>query len=106
MSKLPKGSAARRLASLLARLPAGPRTQADCEKIADRLIEFLPRPQSSNVSSAENAPGARRINPAVPIMIAAALGFAALLIATREPSPRPEHHDVPAYSTPSPPQSR
>src|SRR5262249_47474863 len=105
LSKLPKESAAQRLASLIARIPAGPPTQADCDKIADRLIEFLPRPHSSNVSLVENAPGSRSINPTVPIMIAAALA-ALLIAATWEPYPRPDHDDVPSHSTGSPTRPR
>jgi hypothetical protein len=106
LSELPKRTAAHRLASLIARLPANPWPQADCQAIADRLIEFLPR-RSSGASSTADARGSRRIS-VVPIMIAAALGLAVLLIAaSREPSSRVDHDDVPVLSTTaSPPQSR
>ncbi len=43
LSELPKDTAALRLASLIARLPGGRWAQGDCEVIANRLIELLPR---------------------------------------------------------------
>jgi hypothetical protein len=109
LSELPKDTAARRLASLIARVPAGPRTLADCQTIAVRLIEFLPRRSSPHASSISTgaARGSRKIKlPAIPVMVAIALGVAVLLITmSREPS-SPADHDVPFLSSRSPPQSR
>jgi hypothetical protein len=84
LCELPKHAAAARLGSLIARLPAGSWTHADCQAIAEHLIEFLPH----RSSSLQDARGSRRINlSAVPIIIAVALGLAALLIAAScEPS--------------------
>ena len=108
LSNLPKGTAARRLASLIARLPAGPRTFADCQTIADRLIEFLPHRSSPIASStSRGAPrGSRKIKlPAIPVMVAIALGVAVLLITVSRELSSP-HDDVPVLSSRSPPQSR
>jgi hypothetical protein len=99
LSQLPKHTAAQKLASLIARLPPGAWSQGDCYAIADRLIELLPRPSGSNASSPEEDRGSRRINlSAAPILIAVALGLAALLVAaTREPSSGGDAPDIPAF---------
>ena len=103
LSKLPKDTATQRLASLIARLPVGRWAQADCGEIADRLIELLPRRSSSKAPLAPR----EMTRFAVPMLICAALGAAALIIAAnREPSSQRDHADVPAFSTASPPQSR
>jgi hypothetical protein len=44
LSELPKGTAAQRLGSLIARLPGGRWTPAESRAIADRQIDLLPRP--------------------------------------------------------------
>jgi hypothetical protein len=100
LSRLPKHTAAQKLASLIARLPPGAWAQADCYAIADRLIELLPHPSGSDPSSSKDGRGSRRINlSAAPILIAVALGLAALLIAaTREPSSGSDAPDTPAYA--------
>jgi hypothetical protein len=96
LSQLPRHTAVQKLASLIARLPPGAGAQADCYAIADRLIELLPRPSGSDASSPEEGRGSRRI---APILIAVALGLAALLMAaTREPSSRGEAPDISAYT--------
>jgi hypothetical protein len=84
LCELPKQAAAARLCSLITRLPAGSWTHADCQAIAEHLIEFLPH----RSSLLQDARGSRRINlGAVRIIIAVALGLAALLIASScEPS--------------------
>jgi hypothetical protein len=84
LCELPKHAAAARLCSLIARLPAGSWAHADCQAIAEHLIEFLPH----RSSSPQDARGSHRINlSGVPIIIAVALGLAALLIAAScEPS--------------------
>ena len=51
LSELPKDTAARRLASLITRLPGGRWAQGDCEVIANRLVELLPRESRSQVPS-------------------------------------------------------
>lgn len=100
LSQLPKHTAAQKLASLIARLPPGAWAQGDCHAIAERLIELLPRPGDPGASSPEGDRGSRRINlSAAPILIAVALGLAALLVAaSREPSSRDDAPDTPAYT--------
>ena len=108
LSELPKHAATQRLASLLARLPGGRWAQADSRAIADRLIELLPRRSSSKMPSAEKARGLREMtgSPVAIRLICAAFGAAALIIAaSREPSPRSDPADAPAFSTASPPQT-
>jgi hypothetical protein len=107
LCELPKHAAATRLCSLIARLPAGSWTHADCQAIAEHLIEFLPH----RSLSPQDARGSRGINlSAVPIIIAVALGLAALLIAAScEPSradgmnegqsPFQTWHEYPTFAT-------
>jgi hypothetical protein len=109
LSELAKNTAAQRLASLIARLPGGRWTQADSGAIADRLIELLPHLGPSQAPLAQRARGHREMihSATVKILICAALVATALIIATsREPSPRGDHTDVPAFSSASPPQSQ
>jgi hypothetical protein len=98
LSQLPKYAAAHRLASLIARLPQRTWGERDCSAIADRLVELLPH--RSVPSPAEDARGSRRINlTATPILIAVALGLAALVIAaTREPPSQGDASDTPAHT--------
>jgi hypothetical protein len=104
LSKLPKDTATKRLASLIARLPGGRWTQADSRTIADRLIELLPTRGSSKV--VPSARGLGQMSAATKILICAALGVAALIFAaSREPSSRSDPPDTPAFSTASPPQT-
>ena len=111
LSELPKHTARQRLASSIARLPSSPWAHVDCGVIAERLIELLPHRSRSKVPLAQEA---RRLpemtrSATVKILICAALGATALIIAaSREPSWRGDHADVPAFSTasPSPPQSQ
>ena len=106
LSELPKGVAAQRLASLIAQLPGGQWTQADSRAIAVRLIELLPRRSSSKEPSAAKAHGLREMSGSAKMLICAALGVAALMIAaSREPSPQGDPADAPAFSTASPPQT-
>jgi hypothetical protein len=100
LSQLPKHTAAQKLASLIARLPSGGWAHGDCYAIADRLIELLP-PPGSHASSPQEDRASRRINfLTAPILIAVALGLAALLLvaATREPSSGGDAPDTPAYT--------
>ena len=108
LSELPKDTATRRLTSLIARLPDGRWAQTDCRAIAVRLIELLPHRSSSKVPSAGEGFGLPQMSrPGVQILlICAALGVAALLIAaSREPSSRGDHADLPAFNTASSPQT-
>jgi hypothetical protein len=103
LSNLPKDTASKRLASLIARLPGGRWTQADSGAIADRLIELLPSRGSYNVVPSGRGLGG--MSAAAKILICAALGFAALIFAaSREPSSRSNPPDAPA-SMASPPQT-
>ena len=108
LSELPKGTARQRLAALIARLPGGRWASADSGAIADRLIELLPRHGLSKVSLASKGHGLRGMTgaPVTKILICAALGVAALIIAaSREPLSRGDHADAPAFSNASPPQT-
>jgi hypothetical protein len=108
LSELPKETAARRLASLIARLPGGRWAQADCEAIANRLIELLPHGSRSKVPSAPQALGLPLItySTGLKILLCAALGLTAFLVAaSNEPSSRDDRADRPALNTRSPSQA-
>jgi hypothetical protein len=108
LSKLPKDTATQRLASLIARLHGGRWTNADSEAIADRLIELLPHRSPSEAPLAQRANDLPEIthSATVKILICAALMATTLIIAaSREPSSRGDHTDVPAFATASPPQT-
>ena len=108
LSKLPPDTAARRLASLLARLPGGLWPQADLWAMADRLIELLPKPGSSNGAGTETSRSfpAMTQSTLAKILLCAALGATALVIAaSREPSSRTDHADVPVSNAGAPPQT-
>jgi hypothetical protein len=108
LSELPKGTATQRLATLLARLPGGRWTLADSRAIADRLIELLPSPGSSELPLAPKTYSLREMTGSAiaKILFCAALGITALIIAAnREPSSQDNLADTPAYSTASPPQT-
>ena len=76
LSELPKDTAARRLASLIAQVPGGRWAQADCAAIANRLIELLPHGSRSRVPLAPQAHGLPLIthSSGLRILICAALG--------------------------------
>jgi hypothetical protein len=113
LSELPKGAAAQRLASLIARLPGGRWTLADSTAIADRLVELLPSPSSSEVPFAPKPLlGLREMTGSAiaKVLLCAVLGFTALILLqvvnlrrraillTRRPSaqlPRRRRHQVP-----------
>ena len=106
LSELPKSTATQRLASLIAQLPGRRWTQADSRAIAVRLIELLPRRSSSKVPSAAKTHGFREMSGSAKMLICAALGAIALIVAaSHEPSPRSDHIDPPAFNTASPPQT-
>ena len=108
LAELPTEAATQTLAALIARLPGRGWAQADSRAIADRLIELLPCRSSSKVSSAETALGLglRAMIPslATRVLICAALGLAALFIATSETSLRDGRVDPPVTNATSPPQ--
>src|SRR6185369_8919151 len=73
LSVLPKDTAARRLATLIARLPGGRWAHADCMAIANRLIELLPHGSRSKVTLAPQALGLITHSTALKILMCAAL---------------------------------
>lgn len=110
LSELPKGAAAQRLASLIARLPGGRWTLADSRAIADRLIELLPSGGSSEVPFAPKSLFGLRemtgsaIAKVAKVLLCAVWGVTALIIAaSREPSSQGNLADAPAFSRASPP---
>jgi hypothetical protein len=109
LSELPKITAAQRLAALIAQLPGGRWSQADSRAIADRLVELLPRRNSSKPPLAEKAYGRFREmsgSAATKMLICAALVSMALAIAASlEPSSRSDQVDAPAYNRASPLQT-
>ncbi len=58
LAQLPKATAARRLASLIAKLPGLPLAQRDIATVASRLIARLPRLASSPVAATKTLLGA------------------------------------------------
>ena len=107
LSELSKETATQRLASLIARLPGGRWTPTDTRAIAHRLIELLPRLGSSEVPLTERAGGLREMtgSAGAKMLIFAALGATALIIAASREPPRADLADAPATSTTSPPQT-
>jgi hypothetical protein len=106
LCELPKNTAAQRLASLIARLPGG-RWAQDAKEIADRLLELLPHRSHSMMRLTEKAHGLQQItsSPMI-VLICAALGLAALIVAAnRESSSRGDHADVPGSTRAPPPQT-
>ena len=107
LSVLPKDTAARRLATLIARLPGGRWAQADCTAIANRLIELLPHGSRSKVTLAPQAVGLITHSTGLKILMCAALGLTAFLVATsNEPSSRDDSADRPAFNTRLPSQAQ
>jgi hypothetical protein len=107
LAELPPDTATKRLAALLARLPGGRWPQAELRAIADRLIELLPHPGSSSGAGTETANVHHAMTHSIiaKMLICAALGATALVIAaSREPSSRTGHTDVPASNAAAPPQ--
>ena len=107
LSKLPKDTAAQRLASLIAQLPGGCWTQEESGEIADRLIELLPH-RSPSTALAQRTRSLPELTHAatVKILICAVLVAAALIIATISEPPSPaDHADVPSFGTGSPSQT-
>jgi hypothetical protein len=108
LCELPTGTAAQRLAALIARLPGGRWTLADSRAMADRLIELLPSPGRCAVPLAPKALVLREMTGSAiaKIVFCAALGITALIIvANRQSSSQDNRADAPAFSTASPPQT-
>jgi hypothetical protein len=108
LSELPKGTAIQRLAALIGKLPTGGWALANSGKIAERLVELLPRHGPSKAPLASNGHGVCGMtgSAVTKMLICAVLGVAALILASSgEPSSRGDHVDAPALSTASPPQT-
>jgi hypothetical protein len=58
LTRMPKDSAKRRLASLIEALPGEPPTRPEAVTISARLIALLPRGANSSIASIETFPGA------------------------------------------------
>jgi hypothetical protein len=106
LSVLPKDTAARRLATLIARLPGGRWAQADCTVIANRLIELLPHGSRSKVTLAPQGVGLITHSTGLKILMCAALGLIAFLVATSNEPSRDDNPDRPAFNTRVPSQAQ
>lgn len=71
LTRLPRDTATRKLASLIAALPDGPSARPDSATIAARLIALLPRRVGSDVSSRRTVPdvGAVTRSPIVTYLV-------------------------------------
>jgi hypothetical protein len=109
LSELSKIPAAQRLASLIVQLPGGRWTQTESRRIADRLIELLPRRVQSKVVLAGKAPNLRDITSSVgtKLLICAALAVIVLIVAaSREPPSKGDHSGDSAFDSSSQQTSR
>ena len=108
LSGLPKDTAVRRLAALIARVPGAAWAQADSRATAHRLIELLPYSGGSKAPSAATGRGLPVMSDStvVKMLICAALVVTVLFIAAgRDPSSRDGRVDPPASNTVSAPQT-
>lgn len=107
LSELPRDTAARRLTSLIGRLPSGQGGQIDANAIAHRLIELLPRRSGLNVRPAEEAGNRLEMSGSTlwKFLIGAGLAILLLFAGNRDPPSRGGQIDPPASSTASPPQT-
>jgi hypothetical protein len=78
LSRLPRDSAIRRLAALLARMPGRPGGLPDAERIAVRLLTLLPLQTSSG--DAVSPRDASRVQAFNPTSIAICLGFTVIVL--------------------------
>ena len=74
LAGLPKELAAAALDGLIRRLPAGGWDQAETRKIADRLIELLPRRAAARSNEAQSGAPKKANPPAVIVLLVVALG--------------------------------
>jgi hypothetical protein len=108
LSELPRDTAARRLASLIGRLPGGQGAQTDANAIAHGLIELLPRRSGLNVRPAEEAGSRLEMSSSTlgKFLIGAGLVIVVLLFAANhDPPSRGGRIEPPASGTASPPQT-
>jgi len=104
LSELPRDAAAKRLTKLVARLPVGAWAPKDCEPIADRLIQLLPRHRPSVSLAPRSDDALNKSRWALAMVTAAALAVAILVtVATWE---QRDHLDDPMPVFPTTPQSR
>ena len=106
LSDMPTETATQRLASLIARLPAGRWAQTDARVIAGRLIKLLPRRSNPKGQVSEKAYHRRAMTRSTFAMIllgAAFIATALIFAASREPASRDDHRL--AHRSTSPPQS-
>ena len=105
--EMPTETATQRLASLIARLPAGRWAQTDARAIAGRLIKLLPSRSNSKGQVSEKAHHRRTTTGSTFAMIllgAAFIATALIFAANREPASRDDHGLAADRST-SPAQS-
>jgi hypothetical protein len=115
LARLPRDTATRKLASLIAALPAGPLAHLDAATIAARLIPLLPGRVGSDVPSRLTLPGVGTVtrSPVLTYLILYAifmlfmLGFKWLGAGPQVPAPLNSAAALPAriVSPPSPPPS-
>ena len=98
LSELPKDAAAKRLLTLIAQSPVGRLAHEDCPPITRRLVELLPSRLSPTVSSKNplHGPG-KNFHWGIPMLIAATIAVAVLLVAAAEPS-SDDHGDAPVFN--------
>ena len=109
LAELPKDAATRRLALLIARLPAGRWAKTDLRAIADRLVGLLPRRGNLKVPLVGKPTVLREMtgSTVAKILICTALVVTALIFvaASREPRSHDDQADAPIFGTASPPQT-
>ena len=101
LSELPTDTAAQRLASQIARLPAGRWESTDVRAIADRLIELLPHRSSTEVRLEEKA-HLRGIKRSTVVLACVALGLASLVVAVKWDRSRADDAAAPIGGASSP----
>ena len=96
LADLPKELAAAALDGLIRRLPADGWDHAETRKIADRLIELLPRRAAARSGDAQSGSGEKAKSPAVILLLVVAVGAALLFSVLANGAPR---WDEPGAST-------
>ncbi len=96
LADLPKELAAAALDGLIRRLPAGGWDQAETRKIADRLIELLPRRATARSGEAQSGARNKANPPAFVWLLVVALGAVLLFSVLANGAPR---WDDPGVST-------
>lgn len=80
LTGLSRADAKSRLATLIARLPRHRWVEPNCETIAERLVDLLPNPTSSNSAVAQRASSYFRLTPTAMHVALIALAIIALLL--------------------------